>query len=74
MLMLIFVSVSCVDFNDSFKRRYEQSKKAIQAVNNRQAFGEVAHLLVYKPIYRHMIPHKTKELARISFLPMHIEG
>ncbi|GFZ01025.1 hypothetical protein Acr_14g0006600 [Actinidia rufa] len=56
------------NFNDKFRRRSEECKKAIQDVNNRQALRNVDNLLVYELIYRHVIPHKAEELSRIRFL------
>ncbi|GFZ08918.1 hypothetical protein Acr_20g0007260 [Actinidia rufa] len=57
------------DFNGRFKRWSEQCKKAIQAVNNRQVSREVAHLLVYEPIYQHTIRTRPMSSAGSVFLP-----
>ena len=37
----------CADFNDKFKRHYEEYKEAIQASNNRKEPMEVSTLLLY---------------------------
>ena len=49
--MLILVFVAHVNFNDRFKRRFDQCKEAIRATNNGQALREVVDLLAYEPIY-----------------------
>ena len=65
MLMLILIFVVCVDFNDRFKRRFEQCKKTIQAANNRQASKDVADLLAYETIYWHTILPPCTSKARL---------
>ena len=65
--------VAGCDINDQFRRRSKECKEAIQAINNRQTLRKVANLLVYELIYRHVIPHKAKELSRIRLPPLRIE-
>ena len=35
---------------------------------------KVSDILVYEPIYLHMIPHKTEELKTINFPLLRLEG
>ncbi|GFZ06601.1 hypothetical protein Acr_18g0007710 [Actinidia rufa] len=61
------------DFNNKFKCRFEDYKKAIQVVSNRKVSRKVADVLKYEPIYWHMIPHKAEEPNMINLPPLHIE-
>ena len=53
--MLILIPITYAEFNDQFKRRSNDCKEAIWAANNRQESRDIAELLLYKPIYQHMI-------------------
>ena len=46
----------------------------IQAINNRKASRKVYDIHNYEPIYRHIIPHKTKELDWVTLPPLLIKG
>ena len=59
---------------DQFKCRSDDCKEAIQAANNRKESRDVAALLLYEPIYWHMILHRTVEFVRLSITPLRIEG
>ncbi|GFS42087.1 hypothetical protein Acr_00g0078040 [Actinidia rufa] len=54
------------DFNELFRNRSEKCKEAIQALNNRRVPRKVTDLLKYKPIYRHIIPHRAEQLAKLD--------
>ena len=62
----------CAYFNDQFRCRSKECKEVIQAINNRKASRKVTDLLVYKPVYQHVIPHKAEELGRIRLPPLRI--
>ncbi|GFY98954.1 hypothetical protein Acr_13g0003550 [Actinidia rufa] len=61
------------NFNDRFKRKSDNCKKAIHAVNNIKVPRKVSDVLQYEPIYGHVIPHKVEEDIKISHPSLRIE-
>ena len=64
--MLILVPIVYIEFNDRFKHLFDNCKEAIWASNNRQESRDVVALLLYEPIYRHTLLHRTAGFVRVS--------
>ena len=70
----MFNFVACANFNDRFKRHFEQCKEAIQAANNREKSRDVADLLAYEPIYQYTILCTTTKVSKVNLPPLRIKG
>ena len=66
--------VDVANFNELFEKRFEYCKALIQNLNNKQASRKVVNLLVYEPIYYHIVPHRANDLDRVRLLVLRIEG